>query len=175
MPETIVYRKSDESDKEQLEILFNESFGMLASTGGALNPIKDRYMVAELAVNKAGQNQTQIIAASGILPVSRSEYCGYEITWTCTSKEFRKKGIIVEILRQCERELPDDHLPLYCDCWRIRDNEHINMVSVMKHFGMKEIVRGRIKRVYPHDKSCIGCIYAEEGCYCHGDLYIKMR
>lgn len=178
--QNIIYRRSVENDKEQLERLFKESFGMVADTGGALSTIEDRYVVAELVTEDAeGKDEAgyrpRIIAASGILPVSRSEYCGYEITWTCTTKEYRKKGIIVEILKQCERELPDDHLPIYCDCWRIKDNEHINMVSVMKHLGMQEVIRGRIKRVYPHNKSCVGCIYAEEECYCHGDLYIKNR
>lgn len=180
MQQKIVYRRSVDQDKEQLERLFEESFGLLAATGGALSTIRDRYVVAEVVTDDADREEEgnvppRIVAVSGILPVSRSEYCGYEITWTCTTKEYRKKGIIVEILKQCEKELPDDHLPIYCDCWRIRDNEHINLVSVMKHLGMREVVKDRIKRVYPHMKSCEGCVYAGEGCYCYGDLYIKYR
>ena len=180
MCEKIIYRKSVESDREQLEKLFNESFGTLASEGGALKQIKDRYVVAEVIADETELGdkesyQPRLIAVSGILPVVQSEYHGYEITWTCTSKAYRKRGIIVEILKQCEKELEDDHLPIYCDCWRIRDNEHINMVSVMKHFGMHPIIDSRIRRMYPHNKCCHGCVYAEEGCYCYGDLYMKSR
>lgn len=161
------FRKSTEQDKAQLADLFAESFGTLALDGGALEPVANRYWVAVY--------NDQIVAATGILPIYRSDYSGYEVTWTCTSKEHRRRGLIVTMLQKAEAELPDDHIPLYCDCWRIRDNKRINMFSVMKHMGMHEVLRARIRRQTPHSISCCGCPQIQKGCYCCGDLYMKER
>lgn len=81
----------------------------------------------------------------------------------------------VEILKQCLDELPDDNIPLYCDCWRIKDNDKINLHSVMKYLGMHEVLKNRINRKYPHSKDCNGCPYESENCFCCGDLYMKLR
>ncbi len=174
MKEKVVIRRATEEDKEQLRALLLEAFGQFSIDNGALTEIEGRYTVAEVISEEEGA-QPRIVAVSGIRPMNKSSYCGYEITWTCTTKAYRKKGLIVDILKQCESVLPDDHIPLYCDCWRIRDNATINMVSVMKHMGMHEVIRNRIRRVFPYNKDCCGCINANEGCYCCGDLYMKER
>ncbi|MCQ2965973.1 MAG: GNAT family N-acetyltransferase [Alphaproteobacteria bacterium] len=161
------FRKSIDDDKNQLAELFVSAFGFMAEKGGALQPIKDRYWVALF--------KEHIVAVTGILPIEKSDYNGYEVTWTCTAVDHRKKGLIVHMLKMAEQELPDDHIPLYCDCWRIRDNKTINMVSVMKHMGMIEILRERIKRKFPHSNICSSCPLKSEQCYCFGDLYQKTR
>ena len=178
MDQEFFYRYSRENDIEQLEKLFLSCFGDLAKNSRALENIEGRYMVAVLTEpDQAMQNITKetIVAVSGILPIEQSEYQGYEVTWTCTLAGYRKKGLIVEILKRCEQTLPDDHLPIFCDCWRIRDNVHINMFSVMKHLGFKEVINSRIKRNYSYSRDCIKCTYEEKGCYCFGDLYMKER
>lgn len=160
-------RNAINSDKEQLRELFKECFGNMAENNGALSWIEGRYKVAEV--------DDRIVAVSGILPIEYSDYNGYEITWTCTTKDFRKQGLQVEILKQCLDELPDDNIPLYCDCWRVKDKNKINLHSVMKYLGMHEVLRNRINRKYPHSKDCNGCPYASENCFCCGDLYMKLR
>lgn len=161
------FRKSIEQDKSQLADLFAESFGSLALNHGALEPIANRYWVALY--------EDKIVAVTGILPIYKSDFSGYEVTWTCTSNKHRKKGLIVQMLQKAETELPNDHIPLYCNCWRIRDNDKINMYSVMKHMDMHEVVRQRIKRVNPHSIDCCGCAQFQKECYCCGDLYMKNR
>lgn len=165
----IIIRNALNRDEKQLKELFKQCFGNLAEDGGALSWIEGRYKVAE------DDTTNKIVAVSGILNVNHSDYNGYEITWTCTMPEYRKQGLIVKILEQCESELENDHIPLYCDCWRIAANEYINLHSVMKHLGMRQVIKDRISRVFPHNKECVGCINKKDGCYCHGDLYFKER
>ena len=162
-----IFRKSTPADKAELEKLFKKNFGLFAINNGALNPTKNRYWIAEY--------NNKIVAATGILPIKKSEYNGYEITWTCTNIKHRKKGLIVTMLQKAEAELPKDYKPLYCSCWRLKDNKEINLSSVMKHLGMHCLIKERMKLKYPHNRSCSECIYAQKGCYCYCDLYIKER
>ena len=116
---SILFRKTTENDRVQLEKLFQECFGDMAKKNGALSWIEGRYVVAELhtdCTSKEVNFPPKIVAVSGILGLEHSDYNGYEITWTCTTKEYRKQGLVVEILKRCENELPDDEIPLYCDC-----------------------------------------------------------
>lgn len=163
----MLLRNATDSDKEQLIVLFNECFGNMVENHGDLAWITCRYKVAVV--------DNRIVAVSGILPISNSDYNGYEITWTCTTKEYRKQGLQVEILKQCLKELQEDGIPLYCDCWLVIDNDRINLYSVMKHFGMSEVLRNRINRKYPHSKDCNGCPNENEKCFCCGYLYMKKR
>ncbi len=171
MKESIIIRKAENNDKNELERLFLECFGQLAIKEGALKYIENRYTVAE--TNHG--NKKKIVAVSGIIPIEKSSFQGYEITWTCTSKDYRERGLIVKIIEECESKLIDDHIPLYCDCWRIKDNDRINMFYVMQKLGMHEVINSRIKRKKTHCKSCEKCIYDSEGCFCYGDLYMKER
>ena len=138
----ILFRTAVENDREQLEQLFYEGFGIMAKRNGALSWIEGRYTVAELQNDSAVPDNSsgKIIAVSGILGLEQSDYNGYGITWTCTKKEYRKQGLIVEILRQCGEKLPDDNIPLYCKCWKIADNEYINLGSVMKRLNMNKLM-----------------------------------
>ena len=163
----MLIRNVMDSDKEQLIVLFNECFGNMVQNHGDLDWIEGQYKVAEI--------DNKIVAVSGILPIEYREYDGYEITWTCTTKEYRKQGLQVEILKQCLKELPDDGISVYCDCWRIRDNEEVNLHSVMKHLGMPDVLRDRMKDKYPHSKDCNGCPNENENCFCCRDLYMKAR
>lgn len=134
---------------------------------GDLDWIEGQYKVAEV--------DNKIVAVSGIVPIEHSDYSGYEITWTCTTKKYRKQGLQVAILKQCLQELPDDGISVYCDCWRIKDNEEVNLHSVMEHLGMHEVLRNRMKDKYPHSMNCKGCPYESEICFCCDDLYMKER
>ncbi len=165
MPITI--RAASDSDYEQIKDLFRICFGGIAESFGALSPIKGRYFVAEA--------DHKIVAISGILPLARSDYHGYEITWTCSHPNFRRRGLVVDILRLCEHFLPNDHLPLYCSCWRVKDNADINMKFVMQKLGMHLVFQNRLNRMYIHNKECSDCHYSEDSCHCCEDLYMKER
>jgi len=177
--EQMSFRMATDADREELSALLRLCFGTMAEDDGALSWIEGRYMVAEVRTEFMDMYRhinKRIVAMSGILSPDKSEYDGYEISWTATLPEYRKKGLIVSILRTLEEKLPDDGISLYCDCWRVGDNSDINLVSVMKHLGMHEVIHDRIRRQVPHNKMCKHCVHGNEaGCHCTGNLYMKER
>ena len=178
MLSNVLFRNAVDADLDQLSELFKQNFGEMAEYKGALDFIVNRYIVAELYAdlnNDFVNKDKKIIAVSGIVPPEKSIFDGYEISWTCTNPNYRKQGLITTILNICEKQLPNDGIPLYCDCWRIGNNSDINLVSVMKYLGMHEVVRSREFYKYPFCKSCNYCLYAKDGCFCYVDLYMKER
>lgn len=174
----IIIRDATEKDRAQLKSLFEECFGQMAENDGALSRIDGRYKVAELITDCTNPSITikpEILAVSGIIEPKYSDYDGYEITWTCTKKAYRKKGLIVKILKLCESELPDDGESLFCNCWRVRDNENVNLHSVMRRMEMECVIKGQISRVNPYNNYCKNCCERCSDCFCFGDLYMKKR
>lgn len=167
MTKQYTFRFSNERDKYEIGELLRICFGEFPIYNGALYNLDKRYMVAEY--------EGKIVAVTGILPVERSSYTGYEVTWTCTLPEHRKNGLIVHMLGAWEKKLPDDGIPIYCECWHLDDNTYPNLASVMKHLGMTELVRVDWQWMAPHRKECQTCIYYKAGCRCHNDLYWKER
>lgn len=161
---TIIYRKSTENDISSLKTLFRLCFGELAENGGALSWIENRYMLCIV--------DNEVVACTGILPVNKSDYNGYEVTWTCTHPSHRHQGHIVTMLQMCEAELKDK-LPVYCDCWHMWGKEYANLHNALTRVGFIKVIDTRIRRVYPHSKECAGCKYKKSGCMCSGDLYFK--
>ena len=162
----IIYRKSINNDYKELKELFESCFGKMAENGGALSWIENRYMVCEI--------DEKIISCTGILPLNKSDYNGYEITWTCTYPDFRHKGYIIDMLSLCEDELKDN-IPIYCDCWHFENKEFANLHNALSSIGFKKVIDKRIIRGYPHSLECKGCPYKKENCICFGDLYMKKR
>ena len=160
-------RNAEKSDKDELQELFRSCFGRIAEMNGSLDYIVSRYKVA-IEDNK-------IVAVSGILPVEQSNYQGYEITWTCSDYDYRGKGYITTILRDCLQELPDDKIPVYCSCWRVQSNPFINMIYVMNSLGFREVFKNRLNYVHKHTKECIDCVYDSDNCFCCEDLWILER
>ncbi len=174
----IIIRKAKESDREGISAVFKECFGEMAENEGGLDWIEGRYMVAEERTEYMDMYRhvsTRIVAVSGVIPPEQSDYNGYEVSWTGTLPEYRKRGLIVEILKKCEAGLPNDHIPLYCDCWRLANEKDVHLISVMKHLEMREVIHDRIRRIYPNNKTCNGCIYGSDGCKCLGSLFVKER
>lgn len=164
---TYTYRHSTRDDEKKICELLKVCFGEFAIESGALSNIDGKYMMAEF--------DGELVAITGILPLERSSYNGYEITWTCTLPQHRKHGLICKMLSQCEKSLPDDGKPLYCECWRFDGNENPNLGSVMKHMGMRELVRTDWQWLAPHRKECNTCVYRKDTCRCYNDLYYKER
>lgn len=163
---SIVYRKSTESDYNSLKALFYCCFGGIAENGGALSWIDNRYILCVI--------DDKIVACTGILPLEKSDYNGYEITWTCTHPDYRHNGHIVDMLKICEDEL-NDNLPIYCDCWHLADREYANLHNALTQRGFRKIIDARVRRVHPHNLECIDCLYKKKNCKCSGDLYQKAR
>lgn len=175
----VIIRNATEADKDQIEALFIECFGNIAHGSGALDRgVEGRYTVAEIrkvCTNMNVKFAPKIVAVSGIVPVEFSNLNGYEVTWTCTTEEHRKKGLIVQILNDCIQRLPNDHKPIYCSCWRVKDNQKVALSSVMTHLGFRQVLREHKKYVRPHFRYCAKCPHESEGCYCCEDLYIRER
>ena len=161
------FRKSTNEDLEGIKNILRLCFGIFPEKQGALANIENRYMLAIF--------NNEIVAMTGILPLDKSDYDGYEITWTCTKHEHRHKGLIIHMQKKCEKELQNDGFPIYCSCWRIRDNEEINMRSVMKSLGYKQKTKNIKTIKFPNNEYCHDCIYCETNCYCFDDLYYKKR
>ena len=162
-----IFRKSTTNDLDQIQNLLRLCFGKFPEKNGALEDIENRYMVAIY--------NNEIVAITGILPLQKSEYDGYEITWTCTRPEHRHKGLIINMQKECEKLLPDDNKDIFCSCWRIRDNEDINMKNVMKSLGYCVKTKSHKKNQSPFNKYCNNCVNFSFTCYCVDDLYYKKR
>lgn len=161
------FRNANEEDRKQLENLLSTCFGEFPMEMGALDFIENKYRVAEY--------KGKIVAMSGILPIGKTRYAGYEVAWTCTHPLHRKRGLVLNILRQLESELPNDHLSIYCDCWRVGNDKDSSMAPMMKRLEMELIIRENQKLLSPHRKECLSCIHRKDNCICHNDLYYKRR
>lgn len=164
-----IFRYATKHDENAIRRLLLQCFGEFAIMRGALSYVEGRYIVAEYHHN----NISEIVAMTGIIMSNR--YDGYEITWTCTAKEHRQKGLIVKMLEEFEKLLPDDKLPIYCECWRMDGNDKPNLSSVMKHMGMHEIINGIYIFSSCYFIECKDCIHYKESCQCYNDLYRKNR
>lgn len=156
-------RKSRNNDKSQLRALFRENFGNMAERMGALLNLSDRYYVALY--------EGKIISVTGIIGPEKSDYQGYEITWTCTTRQHRQNGLVSHMLRQAIDDLPKDDLPIYCSCWRIK-SDPINMKYVMNSIHMERCMTDIARRSAVHTVDCRSCPYYEKECSCVNDLYV---
>lgn len=159
------FRAAREEDYDALYKLFDTYFGKMATEGGAMSNLSNRYLVACY--------EDRIVAVTGVIPPEKSNYNGYEISWTCTDANHRGRGLIVAMMQMIIEKLPSD-AELYCDCWRLFGKDRPNLYNVMQMSGFTEVIHDRIKRKFPHSSECHGCPYATKGCFCFGDLY-KLR
>lgn len=157
-------RPIESKDIAQVKVLLRKSFGCLVIQENAFYPIMGRYIVAVDGDKVAG--------VSGI--TDKSPFNGYEIDWTCVDEKYRHKGIMIDILKYAIDRLPYNHIPVYCSCWRIRDNEEINLHSSMKALGFELCQKAHKALIKGEYKACIDCPYSCESCYCFCDLY-KLR
>lgn len=167
------FRSATQADAEQLRALFDSCFGHRAANEGALNPIEGRYKVAVY--------QGEIVACSGILPKVKSDYTGYEITWTCTKLGHRHNGLIRHILELCEASLTSN-ANIYCSCWHLSHKEYANLHNCLTSLGYRRVISEHKKFDSDYNKVCQACIYGPNndifeftGCTCCEDLYMKQR
>lgn len=156
-------RKSTENDKNQIQELIQKCFGNRDDQEPFTN-LNDRYYLYF--------KDNILIAMTGIS--DKSEFPHLEIDWTCTHPKYRHNGYMQKLFAKMLKNI---HEPVYCSCWRIHNNEKINLYSLMQKFDFKEVVHSREHNKVPHncfrdyDGGCVYCI--GEGCECYEDLFLK--
>jgi GNAT superfamily N-acetyltransferase len=114
----------------------------------------------------------KLIAITGC--IMNDEYSGLEIDWTCTHPSYRHKGIMQQLFHIMINEID---LDIYCSCWRISNNDKVNLHTLMELFNFKKVVHDRIHCKVPyncHCKNSKDCIYYNGiNCECYEDLYLR--
>lgn len=153
-------RKSTENDKEQIKHLIKLCFGDREDPYENLN---DRYYL--YFENDA------LVAMTGL--TSKSPYGHLEIDWTCTLPEYRHNGHMQKLFKEMLKEANDK---VYCSCWRLSNNDKVNLHTLMDLFNFKEIINCRVHWKCPHNCSrgyIGGCSnYTGNNCECYEDLYL---
>lgn len=155
----ITYRNSTESDKNIIEELIGQRFGNRDSYGVTDN-LNGRYLLAF-------DNNT-LVAMTGLIDCGF--YNGPEIDWTCIRKEYEGHGIITKMIETVIKDVKSD---IYCSCWRLYDNQEVNLHHAMNKLGF-ELVNKEHKKFNAEHYNCKNiCKGYKENCKCYEDLYIK--
>ena len=151
---------------DAVKSLLTESFGGIAESRGALDKNILKYYKLVL-------DEDVLVSLTGIVPSDYSVFDGYEVSWTCTSPKYRNGGICTELLRKCILELPDDGIPVFCDCWRFPGCQ-INLLGPMLNNGFRLLVPEASVFSTKFSKICKSCPYehrGEFGCKCYTDIW----
>lgn len=66
---------------------------------------------------------------------------------------------------------------VYCSCWRLPNNDRVNLYTLMSLFGFKEVIHSRVHWKVPHNccrDYAVGCVYfTDNECECYEDLYLR--
>lgn len=157
------FRWSSEADSEEVINLLKLCFGNRIGTN-AYEHIPGRYLCCII--------DGRIVAITGLC--FWSEFGKLEIGWTCTHPDYRHRGLMHELFRRIVSTTDED---IYCSCWKIGDNERVNLQSLMDSFGFKlamSNLQNRNSKVFCEQKSKENCpYYSENGCRCSNDLYLR--
>lgn len=75
--------------------------------------------------------------------------------------------------RLFERFVNSTDQDIYCNCWRIGDNEQINLHHVMDFYDFRKVQENYQKRDEGTCEFTEGCPYYKKGCKCFNDVYKK--
>lgn len=156
----MIYKYSTQLDKDKISELVNICFGN-RDLFGVLDNLDNRYLLAF--------DNNKLIAMTGIS--ESKELKGLEIDWTCVHPDYRGKGIITTLLKEL---VEGWHKDIYCSCWRMGNNNKINLHHAMQKLGFKETIREYRKYYSKVSKVCDRCVMKSKGvCICYEDLYLK--
>ena len=88
--------------------------------------------------------------------------------------------IIYTILKGLIDTLPES-LPIYCEAWRINQNQYPNMISTINKLNMQLLERDVDMTLSKKHLNCSECPYRvytenpEDNCNCYSDIYILNR
>lgn len=118
------------------------------------------------------KEDNKIVAVSQIIKPEDTIYNGYEIGYTCTDLNYRKKGISTTLISNMIKDIPNG-TNIFGSCWRIRNND-INMKSVMRILDFKLVQQSRVWYDSNYNKDCCTCPMREDNkvCKCYEDLYM---
>lgn len=155
----LVYRKSEACDIFAIHDLIAERFGERPQ---ALQDIEGRYLLCF--------DGDRLVAMSGCN--LSCNYNGFEIDWTCTTKEYEGQGIMTELFR---RVLDGVNEAVYCSCWHMENLPECNLVRLMSRFGFVPAIKERLKHDTYHNNCASICVMCKgkERCRCCEDLYVK--
>ena len=151
---------------DNLKFLFDESFGRLTEVRGLLN--KDILRHYRLVFD--GEVP---VAVTAVLPAEQSMFNGYEVGWTCTNQRYRGSGICTELLRECISGLPEDGIPVFCNCWRF-PGKQVGLFNAMQGNGFQLLVPEASVFSSKFSKLCSSCPYRQDGetsCRCYADVW----
>lgn len=155
----IQYRKSRESDLEQIKELIGMCFGDRTDYLAYCN-LDGRYSLAF--------DDDKLIAMTGL--TSDCVFKGLEVDWTCIHPDYRHSGLITSMLRNLIANNSDKDI--YCSCWRTTDKIHL--YYAMKELGFQLLTENF--KVYNGDsEACEVCVNRRENCHCTEDLYIRRK
>lgn len=169
-------RFSREEDKSQINELMMKCFGDRKHCG-FLEHLDGRYLLA------FDEQESMLIGMTGLY--YSKLHNAYVVDWTCTHPEYRHQGVMQELFsRICN--LTDE--AIYCSCWRLEGNEHVNLFHVMNYFGFEEVINSSV--VWDSFYNCESgreyyCVMQKchiergvagsvrERCKCYEDLYLR--
>ena len=161
---SLTYRFSTSKDIIQIDNLLKLCFGD-RSKYGALYHIERRYLLAYA--------DNQLIAMTGVCDKTMSEFDGYEVDWTCCHPNYRKQGIITDMLSLL---LKDKYGDIYCSCFCEPDKDKPNLHAIMIRLGFTCIQKGYKTFAMIHDNVCSDCNFEKgKNCKCREDLYFKKQ
>jgi GNAT superfamily N-acetyltransferase len=141
--------------------LLQECFGNIFPKE-ALDNIEKRYLLIF--------DGDTLIGMTGLIEHS-SNFKGAEIDWTCILPKYRRRGIITNALRELVKDCNSD---IYCDCWKLQDNDKPNLHYAMEQLGFDIQIEGYKRYSSIHTSICNQCINKNlQNCYCQVDLYVK--
>lgn len=157
----IIYRKSKNNDRENINNLLKICFGERENYG-ALDNLEGRYLLAF-------ENE-KLVAMTGVM-LSSPAFCGSEVDWTCVLPEFRGNGLVTNMLKEALKETKCD---VFCSCLRLHENDKVNLYHAMNENDFVCLIKNYKTFKKGITKACFDCVYDKgENCFCSEDLYIR--
>ena len=157
----IKYRYSKKEDcNDILSLLLLLCFGSKI-TSEVIENIENRYLLAYY--------DNELVAMTGLS--DDTDFDGFEIDWTCCRPDYRRRGIISDMLGIVLKSVKSD---VYCKCLRTYQNEYANLHSIMTKYGFICVKRNYKEFHISKGIMCDVCPYKNNdmSCICYEDLYI---
>ena len=158
-------RLSRDEDKEQIKGLLMLCFGD-RSHYDCLENLNGRYLLAFESDN--------LIGMTGLNYNAQKKR--YEVDWTGTHPEYQGKGVMHELFKRICALTDED---IYCSCWRHQGSSRINLYSLMRDFGFREVIKSALTHNCISDNSyCVAQKVVDgkrEHCRYYEDLYLREK
>lgn len=157
------YRRNTAEDAGIIRALINECFGY-TKISGARVPV-GAYLLAF--------DGDQLVAMSAVLESPNTDYVGGEIGWTCCKEQYRKLGIITQLINMEITRVGNDK-DIYCECWATDNVPHLKHAMQQNGFVLVQEIRRRNQDRY---RSCSECLFKDMSgsCRCSVVLYKRNR